>query len=424
MANITNTSELVAVNDEDQQGYGFAMVAMTTLFFLWGFITVLNDILIPQLKAAFELNYTQAMLIQFCFFGAYFITSIPAGALVKRIGYKNGVIAGLIVGSLGCMMFYPAAAIHQYWLFLCALFVLASGITILQVSANPYVAALGPTKTASSRLNLAQALNSLGTTIAPSIGGLLFFASTATLATEAASAEAVKVPYLLLASFMIVIAIVFFFLKLPTLNFENDGKATQVEQRSIWQAKHTTFGALAIFFYVGAEVSIGSFIVNYLGEDSIARMNENDAAKMLTYYWGGAMIGRFIGAYLMRYIQPSVMLAFNCIAIAILLVTTINSTGNIAVWSILAVGLFNSIMFPTIFTLAIEQLKGLTSRGSGLLCLAIVGGAIVPILQGGVADYWNIQLSFWVPMSCYFFIFWYARNVKHFTKAWSSTHEK
>ena len=421
MANITTTSELLTTDNNSNQGYGFAMVAMTTLFFLWGFITVLNDILIPQLKSAFELNYTQAMLIQFCFFGAYFITSIPAGALVKRIGYKNGVIAGLAVGSIGCLMFYPAASIHQYWLFLCALFVLASGITILQVSANPYVAALGPEKTASSRLNLAQALNSLGTTIAPSIGGVLFFSATATFAVEAASAESVKVPYLMLAIFMVLIALVFFLLKLPKLSIEQASNASDTEKRPIWHAKHTVFGAVAIFFYVGAEVSIGSFIVNYLSGDSIAGMSEKSAAKMLTYYWGGAMVGRFIGAYLMRYISAQIMLTFNCIAIAMLLITTMYSTGNIAVWSLLAVGLFNSIMFPTIFTLAIDNLKELTSKGSGLLCLAIVGGAIIPIIQGGIADSYNIQSSFWIPLSCYLFIFWYAKNVHSLKNSWQQS---
>lgn len=422
MANLSTTANTHAL-DQEQKGYGFAMTAMTTLFFLWGFITVLNDILIPQLKAAFELNYTQAMLIQFCFFGAYFLVSVPAGALVKRIGYKNGVIAGLVVGSIGCLMFYPAASIHQYWLFLCALFVLASGITLLQVSANPYVAALGPAKTASSRLNLAQALNSLGTTLAPAVGGILFFSATATAATNAASAESVKVPYLMLALFMSVIAVAFFFIKLPKLHIEDDQQEALGALR-ISQAKHTTFGAVAIFFYVGAEVSIGSFIINYFADPAIAGLEEEHASKMLTYYWGGAMAGRFIGAFLMRYIAPQTMLVFNCLAIAILLITTMHTNGVIAIWSVLAVGLFNSIMFPTIFTLAIENLKQLTSKGSGLLCLAIVGGAIIPIVQGAVADLFHVQVSFWVPLVCYLFIVWYALKVKAFTEEWQLTVEQ
>lgn len=423
MAEISTSSMPVAVSNHGSAQYKFAFGAMTTLFFLWGFITVLNDILIPHLKAAFDLNYTEAMLIQFCFFGAYFLVSVPAGALVRKIGYKNGVITGLLIGSLGCLLFYPAASIHQYWLFLCALFVLASGITVLQVSANPYVAALGPAETASSRLNLAQALNSLGTTLAPHFGALLFFSATAAAATEAANADSVKIPYLFLALAMAIIAIVFFLIKLPKLEFEQQEHSDDTTQQSILSAPHAVFGAAAIFFYVGAEVAIGSFIVNYFGQADIGGLNEHQASQLLTYYWGGAMIGRFIGAAVTRVVRPQRVLAFNAVAIFILLLVTMNTDGNVAIWSVLSIGLFNSIMFPTIFSLAIDKLGSLTSRGSGLLCLAIVGGAIIPVVQGFVADIWHIQISFVVPLLCYVFILWYGLNVAKLQAKWQQNSE-
>lgn len=419
MAKITATPASVSISGDERKDYRLPLAAMTTLFFLWGFITVLNDILIPHLKEAFDLNYTQAMLIQFCFFGAYFLVSVPAGMLVRKIGYKNGVIAGLVVGSIGCLMFYPAAAAHLYWAFLLALFILASGMTILQVSANPYVAALGPAHTASSRLNLAQALNSLGTTLAPAFGGILFFSATATAASSAAGAEAVKLPYLLLASALIVIAIAFAFLKLPELQTQEQAKITS-HNRSIWQAPQTVFGAVAIFFYVGAEVSIGSFLVNYFGEHHIGGLAEAEASHLLAYYWGGAMVGRFIGSVVTRVVKPQNAILFNGLAVVALLLLTINSSGQLAIWSVLAVGLFNSIMFPTIFSLAINGLGNQTSQGSGLLCLAIVGGAIVPLLQGALADMWQIQMSFIIPALCYGFIIWYAANVEKLTSKWLS----
>lgn len=413
-----NTNQSFAVKEQQNKNYLLPLTAMTTLFFLWGFITVLNDVLIPRLKGVFDLTYFEAMLVQFCFFGAYFIVSIPAGILVKQLGYKKGILTGLVVASIGCMLFYPAVVVHEYWLFLGALFVLAAGVTVLQVSANPYVAALGPEKTASSRLNLAQALNALGTTVGPYVGGILFFGTAGTLAASAATAESVKVPYLMLAAALLIIAIVFAFIKLPEIEGHKEENNPVNETRSLTQAPHLTMGVFAIFCYVGGEVAIGSFLVNFFGEEHIAGLEEHAAAALISYYWGGAMVGRFIGSAALQKIAPSKALAFNaCMVIALLLVT-IFTQGNVALYAVLAIGLFNSIMFPTIFSVAIERLGSLTSKGSGWLCLAIVGGALVPLLQGYIADVVNIQQSFFVPLVCYVFIAWYGFNVVRLAKKW------
>ncbi|MBB1386069.1 L-fucose:H+ symporter permease [Pseudoalteromonas sp. SG45-5] len=413
-----NTNQPFAVNEQPNKNYLFPLTAMTTLFFLWGFITVLNDVLIPRLKGVFDLSYFEAMLIQFCFFGAYFIVSIPAGMLVKQLGYKKGILTGLVVASIGCLLFYPAVVVHEYWIFLSALFVLASGITVLQVSANPYVAALGPEKTASSRLNLAQALNSLGTTVGPYVGGLLFFGTAGTLAASAATAESVKVPYLMLAAALLIIAIVFAFIKLPEIESHKGENNQQDQTRSLAQAPHLKMGVIALFCYVGGEVAIGSFLVNYFGEAHIAGLEEHAAATLISYYWGGAMVGRFIGSALLQKIAPSKAIAFNACCVIALLLITIFTQGDVALYSVLAIGLFNSIMFPTIFSVAIERLGPLTSKGSGWLCLAIVGGALVPLAQALIADTISIQDSFFIPMICYVFIAWYGFNVVRLAKKW------
>ncbi|MBT1444224.1 sugar MFS transporter [Shewanella sp. JM162201] len=400
MAIVTSTQtaagEPVAAQSNQQLLFG----AMTSLFFIWGFITALNDILIPHLKGIFELSYTQAMLVQFCFFGAYFLVSPLAGSLISRIGYLRGIIVGLCTMATGCLLFYPASSLEEYELFLLALFVLASGITILQVSANPFVARLGPERTAASRLNLAQALNSLGHTLGPLFGGLLIFGA------AAGTHEAVQLPYLLLAAVIGLIALGFVLI---------GGKVKQTamgvdrqHSGSLLSHKRLLLGALAIFLYVGAEVSIGSFLVNYFAEPSIGGMDEKSAAKLVAWYWGGAMLGRFAGAALTRRFNPATVLAANAVFANLLLMLTIISSGELAIVAVLAIGFFNSIMFPTIFTLAIEGLGELTSRGSGLLCQAIVGGAILPIIQGVTADSIGIQLSFVVPTFCYLYICWYA----------------
>ena len=395
----TENSSLKKANNQPQQTQRFAFIAMTCLFFFWGFITVLNDILIPFLKDSFDLNYTQAMLVQFCFFGAYFIVSPFAGKLIDKVGYQQGIVLGLLTTASGCVLFYPSAQLNVYVLFLFAFFVLASGITILQVAANPYVAALGPDKTAASRLNLAQASNSLGTTVGPIIGAALI------LGAATADASAVQGPYLILAALLLVVAIMFRFIKLPRISsVESD----EDSEASVWNHRSLVLGALAIFLYVGGEVSIGSFLVNYFAESSIGGLSHAEAGEMVAYYWGAAMIGRLVGAVAMNYVAPTKYLSLNALIAIVMIIVSMNSTGSLAMWSILAVGFFNSIMFPTIFTLAVKGLGSLTSKGSGLVCQAIVGGALIPLLQGVVADMVGIQLSFIVPMLCYIYIGWYA----------------
>ncbi|OBP14021.1 glucose/galactose MFS transporter [Rheinheimera sp. SA_1] len=411
MSITTPTSASVGQTDNGQN-YNFALTSLTFLFFIWGFITCLNDILIPHLKNVFDLNYTQAMLIQFCFFGAYFLVSIPAGYLVKKAGYQRGIVIGLLIAAVGCMLFYPAASVQAYPLFLVALFVLASGITILQVAANPYVTALGKAATASSRLTLTQAFNSFGTTIAPWFGGLLILAAAAaevgTAEFKAQEAAAVQVPYLMLAAALLVLAAIFAMLKLPTVAEHHQSNIADADAGSAWQYSHLMLGALGIFVYVGGEVAIGSFLVNFLGEPHIAGLPEATAAAYISYYWGGAMVGRFIGAAVMQKIAAGKVLAFNAVAAAVLVIVAMTTSGSVAMWAILAVGLFNSIMFPTIFSLAVTGLGKYTSQGSGVLCLAIVGGAIVPLLQGVLADTIGLQLSFILPVFCYAYICFYG----------------
>ena len=397
--------------------FRFALVALTSLFFMWGFITCLNDILIPYLKNMFELNYAQAMLVQFCFFGAYFIVSIPAGSLVGKIGYQKGIVTGLVVACIGCLLFYPSASYASYWMFLGAFFVLAAGITILQVAANPYVSVLGPAKTASSRLTLTQAFNSFGTTVAPFFGSWLILstshqmtgqAAPETLVSAAEQASTVQVPYLILAASLFVLAMVFLGLKLPQLGMKAAASIGASTGGSAWRFPHLVLGAVGIFVYVGAEVAIGSFLINFLVQPDIGGFSHAEAAHYIAYYFGGAMVGRFIGAAVMQKIKAGKVLAFNAICACILVALAMVSTGAMAMWALLLVGLCNSIMFPTIFSLALQDLEQHTSQGSGILCLAIVGGAIVPLFQGVLADHFGIQMAFVLPLLCYGFIAYYG----------------
>ena len=397
-------------NNKSGESYKFALTSLTSLFFMWGFITCLNDILIPHLKAVFDLSYSQAMLVQFCFFGAYFLVSLPSGALVKKLGYQKGIVVGLSIAAIGCLCFYPAASMHSYPVFLMALFILASGITLLQVSVNPYVSMLGDAKTASSRLTLTQAFNSLGTTIAPFFGAILILNEAAESMSVQESAQSVQMPYVLLAAMLLGLAALFAYIKLPDLSqnltqAENEDKGVD---GSAWQYRHLVLGAVGIFVYVGAEVSIGSFLVSFFAEPSIAGLEESEAAKYIAYYWGGAMVGRFIGAAVMQKIAAGKVLCFNAVLAVVLILITISTSGLLAMWAILLVGLCNSIMFPTIFSLAINGLGKHTSQGSGILCLAIVGGALIPLLQGVLADTIGIQMAFVLPVFCYFFIAYYG----------------
>ncbi|REG81470.1 sugar MFS transporter [Marinomonas pollencensis] len=393
--------------EKPQLNQRFAFISLTSLFFMWGFITSLNDILIPHLKGVFDLSYTQAMMIQFCFFGAYFIVSVPAGNLVKRVGFQRGIGIGLMIAAAGCLLFIAAAKAQLYSIFLAALFVLASGITILQVAANPLVTIMGPSQTASSRLTLSQAFNSLGTTLAPLIGGALVFTAAGQYLTKAQEAESVILPYIGLATALVILAITFTRIRLPTpANIETE--SPQTSDKSIFQYRHLMLGSVAIFMYVGAEVSIGSLLVNFLGLHNIAGLVEADAAHYVAYYWGGAMVGRFIGAALMQRMSARKLLTANALLAIVLIASTIVNDGQIAMWSILLVGFFNSVMFPTIFSLALKGLGTQTSRGSGLLCLAIVGGAILPVIQGALADSIGLQISFIMPVICYLYIAYYG----------------
>lgn len=409
----------------DPQGhYGYALSALTFLFFAWGFITCLNDILVPHLKNIFTLNYTQTMLIQFCFFAAYFIMSLPSGAVIGRIGYKKGICAGLAVAAIGCLMFYPSAALRSYPLFLTGFFVLASGITLLQVAANPYVTILGTPQTASSRLTLTQAFNALGTTFAPYFGSIFILSVAVKPAGDlakmppadlaaylAAEAGSVQTPYLWMAAALFVMAAVFALIRLPEVEAgttDPESGREEIDEGSAWGYRQLKLGAIGIFLYVGAEVSIGSFLVNYLGQPDIGGLPEASAAKYVSFYWGGAMVGRFIGSAIQRKINPAKMLAFNALVTATLTAATMLTTGSLAMWSILLIGLFNSIMFPTIFSLAIAGLGPHTGQGSGVLCMAIVGGAIIPLLQGLIADAIGIHHAFILPLLCYLYIVYYG----------------
>jgi FHS family L-fucose permease-like MFS transporter len=366
------------------------------------------------------------MLIQFCFFFAYFVVSLPSGKLVEKIGYKKGIVIGLVTAGIGTLLFYPAAGIRSYPLFLFAFFIMASGITLLQVAANPYVAILGKPETASSRLNLTQAFNSLGTTIAPYFGSLLILTTAVKTADELktmnfadveaykiAEAVAVQYPYLGLAAVLFLIAAFFAVTKLPQIEAASqsssagDGGSFDHHHKSAWGYKHLVLGAVAIFVYVGGEVSIGSFLVKYFSflDSSLV---ESEAGKLVSFYWGGAMVGRFVGSAVQRKINPGYVLAFNAVVAAILVSVSMATFGSIAMWSILLVGLFNSIMFPTIFTLAIDGLGKHTGQGSGILCMAIVGGAIIPLIQGLLADNIGIHHAFFLPILCYAYIAYYG----------------
>jgi FHS family L-fucose permease-like MFS transporter len=392
-----------------------ALTVLTSLFFMWGLITSLNDILIPHLKAAFALSYVEVMLIQFCFFGAYFVMSLPSGYVVKRAGYKRGITIGLSIAGIGCLLFYPAAGLRSYPLFLGALFVIASGITLLQVAANPYVAILGKPETASSRLTLTQAFNSLGTTIGPYLGSVLILSAAVSKVQSADEhlAEAAKVqgPYVVLALVLFAVAIAFALLHLPKVEAaqqESSAMEIQSKHESVWGYRHLVLGAIAIFVYVGGEVSIGSFLVNFMGQPEIGGLPMDTAGKYLPYYWGGAMVGRFIGAIVMTRVNPGRVLAFNAAMCIALLLAAMLISGEAAMWAMLAIGLFNSIMFPTIFTLAIAGLGKHTDAGSGVLCMAIVGGAIMPVVQGYFADTLSLLYSFSIPLLCYLYIAYYG----------------
>lgn len=427
-----------------QKSYRTAFIFLTVLFFLWGFITVLVDSLIPRLREVFTLSYFQAGMVQFAFFGAYFLLSIPAGWLLSKIGYKKGIILGLFTMATGCLLFWPAASYRVFGIFMLGYFILAGGITILQVAANPYVTILGPENTASSRLNLSQAFNSLGTAIAPAIGALFILSDKVMTSDEiaymseaeqrtyyAAEAAAVQTPFLGIAVFIILIALVFTFVKLPKVT---DTEASN-DYGVVLKNKNLIMGAFGLFFYVGAEVSIGSYMVNYLMSLDLPQIirdtpamrnmaewilssgvtNSTDMAVVgvfVTFYWLGAMIGRFIGSYLTKVFKPAKVLAFFATCAIVLVLISNVTVGLVAMWTLIAVGLFNSIMFPTIFSLALDGLGDNKPQGSGVLCTMIVGGAIIPPAFGFLTDTFSFNIALFLVMACYGYILYFGYRHK------------
>jgi len=418
---LSTSAPLTSDSTRDDASNFAPLVIITILFFTWGVLTSLNDVLIPHLKSIYTLNYTQAMLVQFCFFGVYFIVSVPAGMLIKQIGYQKGAVTGLMIAAGGCALFYPASQ-SGYILFLIALFILAAGLTILQVAANPYVTALGKAATASSRLTLTQAFNALGAAIGPTIGGILILTGVAISATQlnamseiqraayrATEAATVQGPYLGLAAALFIMAILFAMARLPKIDHaDSEVQSDAGGKSSVLSHRHLVLGAISVFVYVGAEVSVGSFLINFMGDGNIAGLTPSAAAHYVSYFWGGAMVGRFIGFAVMRYVSPGKTLAFNALCSIALILTAIFSHGAIAMWAILAVGLCNSVMFPTIFSMAIHGLGKFTGQASGILCMAIVGGALIPIAQGVLADRIGLQRSFFLPAACYVFILFFG----------------
>ena len=382
------------------------------LFFIFGGITSLNDVIIPKLKELFTLNYTQAMLVQFCFFAAYAVVGIPGARLVKKIGYMRGAVAGLLTMMAGCLLFIPASQTATYGVFLFALFVLASGVVIVQVVSNPLISMLGKPATAHSRLTFAQAFNSLGTTIFPIVGSILILGSLATVTADqlsgveldayrTAESQAIVNGYLGIAAALAVVAAVVWLFR-NALKGEKHEASEGLAGLDLLKRPRFGFGALCIFLYVGAEVAIGSLIVNYLMQDHVMALPEQDSGKLIGLYWGGAMVGRFIGSAVLRVLSPGKVLASVSVAAIALLIFSTQSTGEVAGYALLAVGLTNAIMFPTIFTLACEKLGSRAADGSGIINVAIVGGAVVPLLTGIIADLTgSLAIAFTLPMVCY-----------------------
>ena len=424
----------------EKKSFRSAFITVTVLFFLWGFITVLVDSLIPRLKDVFELTYFQAGLVQFAFFLSYLIISVPAGALLSRIGYKKGIIVGLITMAIGCLLFYPAASEREFSIFLIAYFTLAAGITVLQVAANPYVSVLGSEDGASSRLNLSQAFNSLGTAIAPIIGAFFLLSDTIKTSEEisvlseidkanyyVSEAATVQKPFLIIAGFIGLLTLFFVFIKLPKII----EKSPVGGYAKLLKNKFVMLGSLGIFLYVGAEVAIGSYLVNYFLSMNLSEIIlQNETMKYIAegllntdlstidskaivgafvvFYWSGAMIGRFVGAYLTRVMKPTKVLSIFAFLAVLMLLVSMHTYGLVSMWSILAVGLFNSIMFPTIFALTIDGLGDLKPQASGLLCMAIVGGAIIPPAYGFLTDTIGFKFALFLLIACYGYILFFG----------------
>lgn len=400
--------------------YRPALTLLASLFFMWGFITVINGTLLPHLRSVFDLSYTQTTLIESVWFIAYFFASIPSAKLIERVGYQRAMVIGLGMMAAGALLMVPAARLPSYGVTLFALFVIASGITLLQVAANPYVAVVGPPETASSRLNLVQAFNSAGATLAPLFGGYLILgrstsgtaaAGTTTVLTPAerlADAQAVVLPYLIVAAVLAVLAVVIARFPLPAMGAATQRAAKQERRgQSLWKHRNLVFGIPAIFIYLIAEIGVGNLFINFVSQPNIGNLSHQQASNYLFLLWGGMMIGRLVGAAAMQRIDARHALAIASIGAAVVMLIASVATGHVAMWALISVGLFHSIMFPTIFTLGIRGLGPLTEEGSGLLIMAIAGGALV-VVQGWLADRYGLQASFLLTAACELYVLFYA----------------
>lgn len=399
--------------------YGPALTLLASLFFMWGFITVINNTLLPHLRSVFDLSYTQTTIIESVWFIAYFVASIPAAKLIERIGYKKSLVAGLGIMAMGALGMIPAAQIPSYAVTLVALFIIACGITLLQVAANPYVAVVGKPETASSRLNLVQAFNSFGTTLAPLFGGYLILGrstsgtseggtATLTQAERLADAQAVQLPYFIVAVVLVILAIIIARFPLPGMEASTRRAAREErKQHSLWQHRNLVWGVPAIFIYLIAEIGVSNLFINFVSQPEIGNLTHQQASHYLFLLWGGMMVGRFIGSYVMQNIAPERVLAAAAIGAFIVMMIASFATGQVAMWALISVGLFHSIMFPTIFTLGIKGLGPLTEEGSGLLVMAIAGGALV-VVQGWLADHYGLQTSFLLTAACELYVLFYA----------------
>ncbi|RAK52222.1 sugar MFS transporter [Phenylobacterium deserti] len=399
--------------------YRPALRLLATLFFMWGFITVINNTLLPHLRSVFDLTYTQTTLVESVWFIAYFVASIPAAKLIERIGYQKAMVVGLVIMAVGALGMIPAARIPSYEVTLVALFVIASGITLLQVAANPYVAVVGSPETASARLNLVQAFNSLGTTLAPLFGGYLILsrsrsgtsetgAAGLTAAERLADAQSVQLPYLIVAVVLLALAVVIARFRLPAMGVATSRIAREERRKhSLWKHRNLVFGVPAIFIYLIAEIGVSNLFINFVSAPDIGGLTHAQASNYLFLLWGGMMVGRFAGAVIMQRVAPERVLAFASIAAAAVMLVATYTSGSVAMWAIISVGLFHSIMFPTIFTLGIRGLGPLTEEGSGLLIMAIAGGALV-VVQGRLADAFGLQASFLLTVACELYVLFYA----------------
>ena len=402
----------------DPSVYRPALTLLATLFFMWGFITVINNTLLPHLRSVFDLNYTQTTLIESVWFIAYFVASIPSAKLIERIGYQKSLVVGLLIMAAGALGMVLAASLPSYGVTLVMLFVIASGITLLQVAANPYVAVVGPPATASSRLNLVQALNSAGTMLAPlfgaylilgrSVGGTVKEGTVLTPAQRLADAHSVVLPYVLVAVVLAILAVVIARFPLPAMGSATSRVAKEERKHhSLWRHRNLVFGVPAIFIYLIAEIGVANLFVNFVSQPTIANLTHEQAGRYLTFLWGGMMVGRFVGSAIMQKIRAETVLAAFSIGAFVVMMITVFAHGPVAMWSLILVGLFHSIMFPTIFTLGIKGLGPLTEEGSGLLIMAIAGGALV-IVQGKLADAYGLQWSFLLTAVCELYVLFYA----------------